>query len=266
MPPISLGLGLGLSRGGRPFSPRDLSPALDLDASRDVYGTGATDVLFWLDQSGNGRDFSQASGATQPIYTPAGADSYVTLGAGRWLQGAGTAASWGWLHSAASYVVAVGYLPASATTQSSGLITTSPGAGSGMLTTAYCVGLAVTGGAEMYVIGAAGAYASVAPAGIALAAPTMIEYLWQPSASPYARVLSRGVELGTDTSLSGAVPDATPQYAARVGRYSASGTGDTYSYRLYRLLAWDRIPSVTERDQLRRYIAWRYPMPMTLGA
>lgn len=266
MPPISLGLGLGLSRGSRPFSPLDLSPALDLDASRDVYGTGATDVLFWLDQSGNGRDFAQASGPTQPVYTPAGADSYVTLGENRWLQGAGTAASWGWLHSAASYVVAVAYLPASATTKSSGLITTTPGSGSGVLTTAYCVGLAPTGGAEMYVIGPATAYASVAPAGVVLAAPTVVEYLWQPSVSPYARVLSRGVELGTDTSLSGAVPDATPQYAARVGRYSASGTGDTYGYRLYRMLAWDRLPSLAERDRLRLYLAARYGVPMTYGA
>lgn len=103
MPPLSLGFGVGLSRGSsRRFSPLELSPALWLRSDLGVTLNGST-VSAWADQSGNGRHFTQGTGAAQPNYDatggPTGGPS-IELGGARWMQGAGAATSWNFLHSA----------------------------------------------------------------------------------------------------------------------------------------------------------------------
>lgn len=67
---IGVGIGCGLSGGGSPWTPKRLgsSLALWLRADKGVSFNGSN-VAAWLDQSGNGRDFSQGTASRQPTWS-----------------------------------------------------------------------------------------------------------------------------------------------------------------------------------------------------
>lgn len=63
------GLGLNVSQpksGSPPFSPADLGSGLAIWLRADLGLTMGTGVSAWADQSGNGRNYSQATGSRQP--------------------------------------------------------------------------------------------------------------------------------------------------------------------------------------------------------
>jgi hypothetical protein len=63
---------------GSAFSPIDLSPLFWMDASAGVTESGGA-VSAWADQSGNGNDFSQATGSLQPTYDATGLNGLPTI-------------------------------------------------------------------------------------------------------------------------------------------------------------------------------------------
>ncbi len=83
---MSIGLGISNSIGGKvsgfgsggTFSPIDLSPLFWMDASAGVTESGGA-VSAWADQSGNGNDFSQATGSLQPTYDATGLNGLPTI-------------------------------------------------------------------------------------------------------------------------------------------------------------------------------------------
>ena len=75
---FGLNFGATSSSGGGAFSPIDLSPLFWMDASAGVTESGGA-VSAWADQSGNGNDFSQATGSLQPTYDATGLNGLPTI-------------------------------------------------------------------------------------------------------------------------------------------------------------------------------------------
>ena len=86
---------------GRLWSPALLRTALWLDAADLSTISTATGVSQLRDKSGNGRNFTQGTGGTQPTLTPNGLNgrNVLSYNGSQWLTSVNTAATWNFLHN-----------------------------------------------------------------------------------------------------------------------------------------------------------------------
>ncbi len=85
----------------RLWTPNLLRTALWLDANDLPTISTATGVSEWRDKSGNGRNFTQGTGGTQPTFTPNGLNGrpVLSFNGSQWLTSINTAATWNFLHN-----------------------------------------------------------------------------------------------------------------------------------------------------------------------
>jgi hypothetical protein len=86
---------------GRLWSPALLRTALWLDAADLSTISTATGVSQLRDKSGNGRNFTQGTGGTQPTLTPNGLNgrNVLSCNGSQWLTSVSAAATWNFLHN-----------------------------------------------------------------------------------------------------------------------------------------------------------------------
>ncbi len=86
---------------GRLWTPAQLRTALWLDAADLSTISVATGASTWRDKSGNQRNFSQATGSTQPTLTPNGlnGNNVLSFNGSQWLTSDSTVATWNFLHN-----------------------------------------------------------------------------------------------------------------------------------------------------------------------
>jgi hypothetical protein len=86
---------------GRAWTPAVLRPALWLDAADLSTISTATGVSQLRDKSGNGRDFTQGTGVTQPTLTPNGLNgrNVLSFNGSQWLTSVSAASTWNFLHN-----------------------------------------------------------------------------------------------------------------------------------------------------------------------
>ena len=86
---------------GRLWTPAQLRTALWLDAADLSTISVATGASTWRDKSGLQRNFSQATGSTQPILTPNGlnGNNVLSFNGSQWLTSDSTPATWNFLHN-----------------------------------------------------------------------------------------------------------------------------------------------------------------------
>jgi hypothetical protein len=85
----------------RLWTPNLLRTALWLDADDLSTISTATGVNEWRDKSGNGRNFTQGTGGTQPTFTQNGLNGrpVLSFNGSQWLTSINTAATWNFLHN-----------------------------------------------------------------------------------------------------------------------------------------------------------------------
>ena len=87
---------------GRLWTPAQLRTSLWLDAADLSTISVATGASTWRDKSGFQRNFSQATGGTQPTLTPNGlnGNNVLSFNGSQWLTSDSTVATWNFLHNA----------------------------------------------------------------------------------------------------------------------------------------------------------------------
>jgi len=265
VPPISLGLGLGLSRTPRPFSPLDVSGcALWLRADLGVTAPGGF-VSAWADQSGNARHFTQGTGANQPTYDQSGARPAVVAGGTRFMTGAGAASAWKFLHEPSSSVFIVTSTTLADSNDITALLATqdSGNARGVSLTLEDRTSLSANDRARFFVSNGSAAVIDSQTASNAVPALTraLVEYRYTPAAVLKSAVIVNGTIAVWTVALSAATPSGDPAGPARLGRFYTYTDGKPQN--LYEVLAYSPALSVANAARVRRYLGARYGLSIS---
>lgn len=256
---MALGIGLGLSRAPRPFSPLDLAPALWLRSDLGIT-LNAGNVSAWADQSGNARHYNQVTAGAQPIYTASGGANstpYLELGGTRYLDATTAASTYKFLHTGCSVIAVLrtslanpnditGILSTTATTANGVIFSAEDRGASGFNNR---VGIAVQAASGTFPFFYATSSADALPA------QTWKVVQWS-VATTGVNVRVAGVSV-LSGALAAALPTGDPATTAKIGRCPPAYTFGAAHY-VSELIAYARALTVSEQARLASYLAGRY--------
>lgn len=248
----------------RSWLPTDLGASLALWLRSDLGITlNGGNVSAWADQSSNARHFTQGTAGAQPTYDTGGARPAVVAGGARWLQGAGAASAWRWLHepSCSIFVVCASTLanPDALTP----LLTTHDSGNSRGITLALEDRTAV-GDSRARVLVSNGTVSNLdiqtASGAVPQQTVAIVEMKFAPAETIKAAIYRDGIPYTLNVPT-GVMPTGDPQGPARLGRFYTYTDGQPTA--IYEVIGCSPALSVAQASRVRRYLGARYGLAIT---
>lgn len=264
MPPLSLGIGLGLSKGGRSWLPTDLGASLALWLRSDLGITAPGAITTgWGDQGPRGLHFTQAIGGSEPPYDTSGAFPAVVVGGAKWMQGSGAASAWRWLHepSCSLYVVCASTL---ANPDALTPLLTTHDSGNNRGITLALEDRTVVGDSRARVLVSNGVVSNLdiqtASGAVPQQTVAIVEMKFAPAAAIKAAIYRDGIPYTLNVPT-GTMPTGDPQGPARLGRFYTYTDGQPTA--IYEVIGCSPALSVAQASRVRRYLGARYSLAIT---